>query len=86
VRDPERPRHASRVGEVVDRAAAAVLGLAAPEGVVHLHRQADDVVSGGLQDVRGSRGIDPARHGDSDLHDLAEWPRSTVEFPRRIQG
>ena len=68
MRNLELPRHAPRVRQIVDGAAPAVRRVGVRQVVVHLHRQSDDVMSAGLENVRGGRRVDPARHGDRDLH------------------
>ncbi len=67
VADSQRPGDAARVGQIVQRAASAgAAGLA--RVIPELHREADDLVALLLQEKRGDRGIDPARHGDGDAH------------------
>ena len=64
-------RNADALGDrarVVDVLAGAAGALAVGRGamVVELQRHADDVVALGLEQRRGDRGIDAARHGDDD--------------------
>ena len=59
-------RHASRVVQVVERAAAAEALVAAL--VVQLHRQTDDVMTLLGEQGRGDGRIHAARHGDDDAH------------------
>ena len=80
VRDVQLPRHAAGVGEIVDGAASAVGRIGVGEVVVHLHRQTDHLVSGGLEDVRGGRRIDPARHGNGDFHGPPRSAAAEVKF------
>src|SRR5947207_9905041 len=68
MRDLQMPRDTPGVGKIIDRAASSVRRIGVGQVVVHLHRQTDDVVPGGLQNVCGSRGVDSARHRDGDLH------------------
>src|SRR5207244_4399558 len=70
----ERRRHAPRVVQIVDRAAAAERGLSLGL-IVELHRQADDVVALLGEERRSHRRIDAARHRDYDAH-LVVRPRS----------
>src|SRR4029078_10830964 len=63
VPDAERPRDATRVREIVQRAAAA--GPPRLAGVIpELHREADHLVSLVAQKEPGDRGIDAPGHGD----------------------
>ena len=68
VRDVQLPGHAAGVGQVVDGAASAVWRVGVAQVVVHLHGQTDNLVPCGLEDVCGGRGIDPAGHGNGNLH------------------
>ena len=83
VRDVQLPGHAAGVGEIVDGAASAVGRIGVGEVVVHLHRQTDHLVSGGLEDVRGGRRIDPARHGYGDFHGPPKSALRGDEIPQR---
>src|SRR5213075_1255103 len=67
VRDVDGGRHAPRVVQIVDRAAATERGLSLAL-VVQLHRQPDDVVPLLLEQGRGDRRVDAARHGYDDSH------------------
>src|SRR5205085_2989812 len=76
MRDVELPRYAARIGEIVDRAASSIRRIGVREVVVHLHRQTDHLMSLRLEDVCGSRGVDPAGHGNGDLHLQRLKPRA----------
>ena len=55
MRNAQFPCNAFRISEIVNGAAAAVSGVGVAEVVVHLHRQTDDVMSGGLENECGGR-------------------------------
>ena len=63
-----RRRHAPRVVQIVERAAAAEADVCPLALVVELHRQTDDVVALLGEQRRGDRRVDAARHGDDDAH------------------
>src|SRR6185503_2841979 len=65
VADPQRPRRAARIAEIIERAAAPrTAGVA---GVVpELHREAHDLVALVAEKERGHRRVDAARHGHRD--------------------
>jgi len=73
VRDLELPRHTPGVRKIVDRAAASVRRVGIRQVVVHLHRQPDHFMPLRLEEIRGSRRVDPARHGNRNLHCEVEY-------------
>ena len=69
VRDAERGGRASRIVQVIERAASAELSFTRLL-VVELHREPDNVMALLDQLCGGDRRVDPSRHGDHDSHRL----------------
>lgn len=65
MRNPQRMRHAARIG---DRAGPAAFVLRARDAILRpdLHRHAHDIVAPLLEQVRGHAGIDAAAHSEDD--------------------
>ena len=75
MRDVDRGRHATRIVQVVERAAAAERRLSV-RLVVELHGQADDVVTLLGEQRRGDRRVDASAHADDDA--LSHYARGAA--------